>query len=141
MQVVSMKTAREWWDGLRAFLLEHVYEIYPIHAQGGIAMVFWDADKEWTDELDRMGWKGETVWRMPARLRRSMQTTDSVTKRWVRRKKGPHRVFVVNGKGSMLINVSKTDGMCIEPGSMDHDLAEELGLDLETQIVLHDEKM
>jgi len=141
MQVVSMKIAREWWEKLQAFLLEHVNEIYPIHAQGGIAMVFWDAEKEWIDDLEWVGYKGETVWRMPARLRYSMQTADSVTKRWIRRKKGPHRIFVVNGKGSMLINVSKAKGMCVEPGSMDHELAEELGLDLDTQVVLHDEEM
>jgi hypothetical protein len=88
-----------------------------------------------------MGWEGETVWRMPARLRRAMETTDSVTKRWIRRKKGPGRIFLINGMGSMLINVSKGKGLHIEPGSLDHELAEELGQEPDTQIVLDDRKM
>jgi len=141
VQIASMKDSQEWWAFLRGFLLEHVVEIQPIHQQGGIAMVFWDPDKEWTDGLDQMGWKGETVWRMPARLRRAMETVDSVTKRWVRRKKGPGRIFLVNGKGSMLINVSKSEGVYIEPGSMDHELADELGRDPGTKIILDDRKM
>lgn len=145
MQVASMKANRAWGEQLKALLLENVEAIAEITGQGGIAMLIWHPFPKWAEGLKALGWDGEAkLMRMPTKLRRALKKSDSVTKRWVSRKGGPSRVFVINGPGSVLLNIGRdgeTRGIWVEPGSTDHEMAEELGNPEEPLIVLEDEKM
>lgn len=144
MPVVSMKANEKWTQQLRDILLRNVSEILKIDKSGGIAILVWNPGEEWKAGLHKMKWDGtdKTVIRMPRWFRNNLKATDSATKKWVKRKKAPVRIFVINGPGTLLLNLRRGEGegpgLWIEPGSTDHDLAEELGLGQDNLIVVED---
>jgi hypothetical protein len=98
-------------------------EIAEIGADDGIAVVVFEPSQEWKDALSTHGWKGEAVFPMSDRIRKSLSTTDDLTEKWVANARPETmRLFAIVQDWSLLLNKKRGEDWSIEPGSTDEGL-------------------
>jgi hypothetical protein len=92
----------------------HADAIAPIVIDGeGVAVVVFEPALEAVTAAQHYGWDGKAkVFKLDARKAQG----DSITARWFSSGR-PGRIFVISGKGTLLVNYAQGAGFTLEPGS------------------------
>lgn len=93
-------------------------------SRGHIAVVPFEPTGGGLGYLQNWGWKGESVYRMTTRQRKTMAEVcrgcgDEITARWILSKGREGRIFVIWGESTLLVNFVPDEGYSLEPGSTD----------------------
>ncbi len=119
-RVVDMETTKKMMRRiLDEGVIPHADALAMIWLNGEVAVVVFEVADEGKDALRTLGWHGEAVFALNrTRAEQLAKRSDPVTAAWLRRR-GPGRMFLWNGLGTLLLNHETGKGWSTEPGSTD----------------------
>jgi hypothetical protein len=100
-------------------VIPHAVALARIWLNEEVAVVVFEVADECKDGLRILGWNGEAVFALNrTRAEKLAARSDPVTAAWLRRR-GPRRMFLWSGSGTLLMNCEEGKGWSTEPGSTD----------------------
>jgi hypothetical protein len=100
-------------------VIPHTAALERIWLNGEVAVAVFEVADKGKEGLRNLGWHGEAVFALNrTRAERLAGHSDPVTAAWLRRR-GPGRMFLWNGLGTLLMNCEAGKGWSTEPGSTD----------------------